>query len=75
VRRLYALPPRFARRFAQTLLAAPWLARRFTRIERRKEIGSDSALRFKAGDGDRTRTKSLEGSCAAITPRPRADLG
>ena len=25
-----------------------------------------------AGDGDRTRTKSLEGSCAAITPRPRA---
>ena len=29
------------------------------------------ALEPKAGDGDRTRTKSLEGSCAAITPRPR----
>src|SRR4051794_11653102 len=28
-----------------------------------------------AGDGDRTRTKSLEGSCAAITPRPRMRLG
>ena len=29
----------------------------------------------RAGDGNRTRTKSLEGSCAAITPRPRGDLG
>jgi hypothetical protein len=32
------------------------------------EFGSTT----EAGDGDRTRTKSLEGSCAAITPRPRA---
>jgi hypothetical protein len=28
--------------------------------------------RLEAGDGNRTRTKSLEGSCAAVTPRPRA---
>ena len=30
-----------------------------------------SRSKDQAGDGDRTRTKSLEGSCAAITPRPR----
>src|SRR5215204_970927 len=31
-------------------------------------------FKTEAGDGDRTRTKSLEGSCAAITPRPRMIL-
>jgi diguanylate cyclase (GGDEF)-like protein len=30
-----------------------------------------TAPRPVAGDGSRTRTKSLEGSCAAVTPRPR----
>jgi hypothetical protein len=34
-----------------------------------------AGLPSEAGDGDRTRTKSLEGSCAAITPRPRASSG
>ena len=34
-----------------------------------------AALQLEAGDGDRTRTKSLEGSCAAITPRPRVPSG
>ena len=50
--------------------------RRIVRVEEYRS--TDEALRpssreagAEAGDGDRTRTKSLEGSCAAITPRPR----
>ena len=43
--------------------------------ERTRRSGPYFALSVEAGDGDRTRTKSLEGSCAAITPRPRSDLG
>src|SRR3954470_5219556 len=30
--------------------------------------------RRRAADGNRTRTKSLEGSCATVTPRPREPL-
>src|SRR6188472_1296018 len=36
----------------------------------RDDSNSVAAVR-RAGDGNRTRTKSLEGSCAAFTPRPR----
>ena len=43
--------------------------------ERRRGRGPYFALSAEAGDGDRTRTKSLEGSCAAITPRPRSCFG
>jgi hypothetical protein len=33
--------------------------------------GGGPRLEDEAGDGNRTRTKSLEGSCATVTPRPR----
>ena len=34
-------------------------------------LGGRFPLDTEAGDGNRTRTKSLEGSCATVTPRPR----
>jgi hypothetical protein len=49
---------------------------RVARPPRGARVGrSTRSQRLKAGDGNRTRTKSLEGSCAAVTPRPRAVLG
>ena len=41
------------------------------RILRRMGVKSHPDRVVEAGDGIRTRTKSLEGSCAALTPRPR----
>ena len=38
----------------------------------RRAKDAQSQLESEAGEGSRTPTKSLEGSCAAITPRPRA---
>ena len=39
------------------------------------DVSTDVANPFRAGDGDRTRDKSLEGSHVTATPHPQGDPG